>query len=79
MGSQIRDKATIWTHSNRSAVPSVCDMNCYIIQTAIRSSLVSHTVLLMPSEPRNASMWFNSIGKKLSVKADLAIYAQVFR
>ena len=36
--------------------------------------LAPHTILLMP---RNASSWFNSIGKKLSVEAGLAIYGQV--
>ena len=41
---------------------------------AVRSSLVPHAVLLMP---RNTSSWFNNIGKKPSVKADLAIYDQV--
>ena len=44
---------------------------------AMKSSLVAHAVLLMPLRVRNASLWFNSIGKKLSVKSDLAIYGQV--
>ena len=30
-----------------------------------------------PPGPRNAPWWCDSIGKKLSVKADLAIYDQV--
>ena len=38
-------------------------------KTAVRSSLVPHAV---PSEPRNASSWFYSIGKKPSVKEHLA-------
>jgi len=29
---------------------------------------------LMSSGPRNAPTWFNSIGKKLSIKADMAIW-----
>ena len=40
-------------------------------KTAIRSSLVPHAVLLMLLR---AEKWINRIGKKLSAKANLAIY-----
>ena len=46
-------------------------------KTAVRSSLVPHAVLLMLSRAMNAPWWFESIGKKPSVKADLAIYDKV--
>ena len=46
-------------------------------QTAVRSSLVPYAVLLMHPRTMNAPLWFHSIGKKPSVKADLAIYCLV--
>ena len=46
--------------------------------TAIRSSLVPHAVLLMPSGPKNASWWFKNIGKShLWKQTCKAIHGQV--
>ena len=55
-------------------MPSICGR---IHKGGMRSSLVPHVVLLMPSRAINTPWWFDSISKKPSVKADLAIYGQV--
>ena len=79
MGSRRQAKATIWTQ----AAVLCLQYGTELVQStgwamaAARSSLVLHAVPLMPLGLRNASSWFNSIGKKPSVKADLTIYGQV--
>ena len=45
--------------------------------TGLSSSLVPHAVLLMPLRTMKCPLWFHSINKKPSVKADLAIYSLV--
>ena len=80
VGSRRRAKATIWTQA-AVLCPSVWDQNWYNPQGGPRLPLGA---AWYPMQPywcplglRNASSWFNSIGKKPSVKADLAIYDQV--
>ena len=46
-------------------------------KTAVRSSLVSHAVLLMPLRAEKCILVVQQHWQKVSVKADLAIYGQV--
>ena len=47
-------------------------------KTAIRSSLVPHVVLLMPFKAEKCILVVQQHQQKPSLKADLAIYGQVF-
>ena len=87
MGSGVGGGGGGWEAEGRlkqpssSAVPSVWDLNWYDPQSGPRLPLGAVWYPMQsyycPSGPRNASSWFKSIGKKPSMKADLAIYGQV--
>ena len=66
---------------NSSAVPSVHDTIQIVghrLIASIGSSLVLHAVLLVLFRAKkNLPLRLNSIGKKLSVKADLTIYSMI--
>ena len=66
-------------HSDSSStpVPSVWYLNWSNPQGGPRLPSGAVWSYLCPSGLRNAFSWFNSIRKKLFVKADLAIYGQV--
>ena len=80
MGSRRRAKATIWTQAAVLCPQyETCTGTIHKVGHGCRQEQPGTPLnpINAPSGPRNASWWFNSIGKKPSVKADLAIYDQV--